>query len=158
MRLPFKSVEPADHVHDDHAPDDHDHHDHAHDHAHGHGHTHGLVDPSIVRSRAGVRAVSWSLAILAVTAALQAVVFMLSGSVALLADLIHNGGDALTAIPLGLAFFAVNRKAERWAGYAVVGTIFVSACVAGGEALYRVFNPHSLASLRRLRSVLKPSR
>jgi Co/Zn/Cd efflux system component len=64
---------------------------------------HGLVDRSILRSRAGIRAVSWSLAILTVTALVQAFIYSRTLSVALLADLIHNFGDALTAIPLGLA-------------------------------------------------------
>jgi divalent metal cation (Fe/Co/Zn/Cd) transporter len=67
---------------------------HAHDHAHGHDHSHGLVDDSIKRSRAGVRAVAISLAILGLTTVVQAVVFIASGSVALLADVIHNAGDA----------------------------------------------------------------
>ena len=74
-----------------------------------HGHSHGLVDRSIVRSREGVRAVSISLAVLALTAGAQVAIFALSGSVALLADLIHNFGDALTAIPLGIAFFLRSR-------------------------------------------------
>ena len=64
-------------------------------HEHEHAHSHGLVDPSIVRSRAGVNAVLISLAVLGATAAVQAVIFVLTGSVALLADLIHNAGDAL---------------------------------------------------------------
>src|SRR5471030_1233693 len=81
----------------------HEHHS-DHGHEHGHGHSHGLVDESIKRSREGVRVVVLALAILGVTAAVQALVFALSGSLALLADLIHNGGDALTAIPLGIAF------------------------------------------------------
>ena len=59
-----------------------------------------------------------------VTAAAQTLVFVLSGSVALLADLIHNAGDALTAIPVGAAFLLRSRRAERWAGYAVVLAIF----------------------------------
>jgi Co/Zn/Cd efflux system component len=101
-----------------------------HDRAHAHGHSHGLVDPSIVRSRAGLRAVLVSLAVLGVTAVFQALVFVLSGSVALLADLIHNAGDALTAIPVGAAFLLRSARAERWAGYAVVFAIFVSAWVA----------------------------
>ncbi len=109
-----------------------------------HGHTHGQVDRSIVRSRAGVRAVAVSLAVLALTAALQAVVFVFSGSVALLADLIHNGGDALTAIPLGIAFLARSERGERWAGYAVVITIFVSASVAAYEAIERLIHPRQL--------------
>ena len=116
--------------------------DHRHDEAHGH--THGRVDPSIVRSRAGVRAVSISLGVLAFTAALQAIVFAVSGSVALLADLIHNGGDALTAIPLGIAFLARSERGERWAGYAVVLTIFASASVAAYEAVERLVHPRHL--------------
>ena len=81
--------------------------------AHAHGHSHGLVDPSIRRSRAGLRAVALALAVLAATAALQAVVFAASGSVALLADLIHNAGDALTAVPLGAAFLPGSIRASR---------------------------------------------
>jgi hypothetical protein len=76
----------------------------AHGHHHGeseHGHSHGLVDRSIVRSRTGVKAVSFSLELLGAAALVQVVIFVLSGLVALLADLIHNFGDALTAVPLG---------------------------------------------------------
>jgi cation diffusion facilitator family transporter len=120
---------------------------HAHRHAHGHGHSHGLVDRSILRSRAGVRAVLVSLAVLGATAAAQAVVFVLSGSVALLADLIHNAGDALTAIPVGAAFLLRSARAERWAGYAVVLAIFVSACVALYETIVRLLNPEQLDHL-----------
>jgi cation diffusion facilitator family transporter len=112
----------------------------AHTHAHGHGHSHGLVHDSIKRSRAGLRAVALALAILAVAAAAQAVVYVASGSVALLADLIHNAGDALTAIPLAIAFALKSPKAERIAGLFVVGAIFVSACVAGAEAILRLVN------------------
>ncbi|MBS1891247.1 MAG: cation transporter, partial [Actinobacteria bacterium] len=79
-------------------------HDHGADPGHGHGHSHGLVDSSIKRSREGLKAVVASLVILGATAALQIAVFALSGSIALLADLIHNVGDALTAVPLGAAF------------------------------------------------------
>ena len=74
-------------------------------------------------SREGVRAVTLALAILAATAAIQALVFALTGSLALLADPIHNGGDALTAIPLGIAFALRSPRAERLAGLAVVATI-----------------------------------
>ena len=114
------------------------------------GHSHGLVDDSIKRSRAGVRAVLLALAVLGVTAALQAVVFVASGSIALLADLIHNAGDASTAIPLGVAFAVRSARAERWAGLAVVAAIFVSACVAGYEAVYRLFNPQEVDALGAL--------
>jgi Co/Zn/Cd efflux system component len=76
-----------------------------HPHGHGgHGHSHGLVDASIKRSRAGLRAVLVSLGVLGAAAAVQTLIFALSGSVALLADLIHNFGDAATAFPLGIAF------------------------------------------------------
>jgi cation diffusion facilitator family transporter len=112
-----------------------------HGHAHGHGHSHGLVDDSIKRSSEGVRAVASALGVLGVTAVAQAVVFALSGSVALLADLIHNAGDALTAVPLGIAFLLRSRRAERLAGLAVVLAILVSACVAGAEAVRRLIDP-----------------
>ena len=122
--------------------------DHDHHHAHGeHGHSHGLVAASIKRSRAGLRAVLASLLILGLTAALQLVVFVLSDSIALLADLIHNFGDALTAVPLGAAFLMRSFKAERYAGYFVVATIFVSACVAFGESVDRLLNPQHLTHL-----------
>src|SRR5438874_2073362 len=93
-------------------------------HQDDHGHSHGLIDPSIVRSRAGIRAVSWSLAILTSTALAQAFIYKQTLSVALLADLIHNFGDALTAIPLAVAFFLRSARGERWAGLAVVLAIF----------------------------------
>jgi cation diffusion facilitator family transporter len=116
----------------------------------GHGHSHGLVDTSIKRSRAGLRAVGLSLAVLAITAALQVVVFLVTGSIALLADLIHNFGDASTAIPVGVAFALRSVRAERWAGYFVVATIFASACVAGAEAVARLINPEPIDQLGAL--------
>jgi cation diffusion facilitator family transporter len=108
-----------------------------------HGHSHGLVDESIKRSRAGLRAVGWSLGVLAVTALGQALVYVLSGSIALLADLIHNVGDALTAVPLGAAFLLRSPRAERIAGLFVVAAILISACVAGIEAVLRLIDPSS---------------
>jgi cation diffusion facilitator family transporter len=123
---------------------------HVHTERHQHGHAHGLVDPSIVRSRDGVRAVATSLAILGVTAVLQAIVYTATHSVALLADLIHNGGDALTAIPLAVAFVLGNRRVERRAGYFVVATIFASACVALLETVDRLVHPHTLDHLPAL--------
>ena len=117
-------------------------HDGPHQHAHhGHGHSHGLIDPSIKRSRAGIRAVGASLAVLGGTAALQAVVYVATGSIALLADLIHNFGDALTAVPLAAAFLRRSRKAESYAGLAVVGAIFISACFAAAFAVEKIVNP-----------------
>ncbi len=108
---------------------------------HDHDHSHGLVHDSIKRSREGVRAVLVSLAVLGLAAIAQTLVFVLSGSVALLADLIHNFGDALTAVPLGIAFLVRSERAERGAGLAVVAAIFVSACVAGAEAVSRLVHP-----------------
>src|SRR6185437_8463902 len=122
----------------------HEHpHDGPHSHAlsHSHDHSHGLVHDSIKRSRSGLRAVLASLAVLGVAAALQALIFVLSGSVALLADLIHNAGDALTAVPLGAAFVLRSDRAERGAGVVVVLTILASAIVAGIFAIDRIVNP-----------------
>jgi cation diffusion facilitator family transporter len=125
------------------------HHDHAHDdhRDHGHGHAHGMVDPAIARSREGVRAVSVSLAILAAAALAQTFVFAASGSVALLADVIHNYGDALTALPLGVAFVLRSSRLERLAGLAVVLAIAGSACVALFETVERIIHPHTLTHL-----------
>jgi cation diffusion facilitator family transporter len=117
----------------------HDHDHHSHDEAHGH--THGLVDPSIVWSKEGVKAVSLSFAVLFVASMLQLFLFSKSGSVALLTDLIHNAGDALTAIPLGLAFYLQSKKGERWAGYCIVFVILASAIVALIEVINKFINP-----------------
>jgi cation diffusion facilitator family transporter len=110
---------------------------------HGHGHSHGLIDESIKRSREGLVAVGQSLAVLALTACAQTVLFAATGSVALLADLIHNFGDASTAIPLAIAFLLHSRRAERWAGLFVVAVIFFSACVAAVEAISRLIHPQT---------------
>lgn len=133
----------------------HDHpHDHgAHGHSHGpegHGHSHGLVDPSIVRSREGVKAVSISLGVLLLTALFQVGVFLYSNSVALLADLIHNSGDALTAVPLGIAFFFRSVRGEKAAGYFVVFAIFFSALVALWQTIERLIEPQQLSHLGAL--------
>jgi len=145
------------HAHPNAGPHEHHtHHDHRQqredhgEHDHPHGHSHGLVDASIKRSREGVRAVTLALAILGTTAAVQALVFALSGSLALLADLIHNGGDALTAVPLGIAFALRSPRAERLAGLAVVTAIFISACVAAYESILRLIHPSTPAHLLAL--------
>jgi cation diffusion facilitator family transporter len=128
---------------------------HAHRHAgphnhgahHAHTHSHGLIDPSIRRSRAGLRAVGVSLAVLGATAAIQAVIYFATGSVALLADLIHNFGDALTAVPLGIAFLLRSARGERLAGLGVVLAIFASACVALAQTIERFLHPRDLTHL-----------
>jgi len=118
------------------------------EHVHGdQGHSHGLVDRSILRSRAGIRAVSVSLIVLGLAAGAQTLVFVLSGSVALLADLIHNFGDALTAVPLGIAFLLRSFRGEKIAGLAVVLAIFVSACVALYATVMRFIHPQDLTHL-----------
>lgn len=126
---------------------------HSHHHGHGkHAHTHGVVDPEITTTERGLWAVKWSFIWLLVTALFQVVVVVLSGSVALLADTIHNFGDAATAIPLGFAFMlarlAPNQRypygygrAEDLAGLAIVGLILFSAVVAGYQAIDRLLHP-----------------
>ena len=137
------------------------HHHHGHHHDHGHSHTHGAIDPAIATSERGLWAVKWSLVGLLITACLQAGVFWLSGSVALLADLIHNIGDALTALPLGVAFIIGRRKpTERFAygygrledlaGLAVVGVVLVSALITAYESVDRFYRPQPLHHLGAL--------
>jgi cation diffusion facilitator family transporter len=132
---------------------------HPHDHGHdGHSHTHGAVDPSIATSERGIWAIKWSLVVLSATAVLQLVVVLMSGSVALLSDTIHNFGDAATAIPLGIAF-ALTRmgvskrftfgygRVEDLAGVAIVLIILFSAVVAGYQAVERLLNPQPVGFL-----------
>jgi cation diffusion facilitator family transporter len=137
----------------------HGHH-HGHDRgtAHDHGHTHGVVDPMITASDRGIWAIKWSFIGLAGTAAIQFVVAMLSGSIGLLADTIHNIGDAATAVPLGIAFLLSRWKpskrftfgygrVEDLAGMAVVLTILISALVAGYETIDRFLHPRDVSHL-----------
>ena len=131
-----------------------DHHD---DHG-PKGHTHGVVDPTLATTATGIWAIKWSFVILAVTAALQLVIVFVSGSVALLADTIHNIGDATTAIPLWIAFVLVSRRPTRTftyglgrvedlAGLAIVLIILASAIVAGYEAIDRLFHPQTVGQI-----------
>jgi len=127
--------------------------DHRHDHGDGdHGHSHGGIDAAILRSREAMRTLALSLVILAVTAAFQIVVVVLSGSVALLADSVHNVGDALTAVPLAIAFLLLRRppsarltygwgRAEDFAGLAVIAIILFSAVYAAYESIDRLISP-----------------
>src|SRR5262245_8071733 len=136
----------------------HSRHDHDHEHGQGHGHAHGVVDPTITTTARGIWAIKWSFLILAATAALQLVVVYVSGSVALLADTIHNAADAGTAIPLWIAFALARRKptptftygygrVEDFAGLAIVLIILFSALVAGYEAIGRLFYPRTVLHL-----------
>ncbi|MPZ70858.1 MAG: cation diffusion facilitator family transporter [Actinobacteria bacterium] len=128
-------------------PKDNEAHEHKHDRA---DHSHGLVDRSILRSRAGIRAVIASLVVLTVTALLQVSVLVVTDSVALLADLIHNFGDALTAIPIGVAFVLRSERGERLAGFGVVLVILLSACVALYESVLRFIDPRPPTNLGAL--------
>jgi cation diffusion facilitator family transporter len=94
-----------------------------------------------------VRAVLLALLVLGLTAAAELAIFLASSSIALLADVIHNAGDAATAIPLGIAFALRRPRAERWAGLAVVAAIFISACVAGYESIARLIHPQPVHHL-----------
>src|SRR6266852_2079709 len=137
------------------------HHDaeHHREHAHrGHGHTHGVVDPSIATTDRGLWALKWSFVGLMVTAAIQVVVVVLSGSVGLLADTIHNFADAATAIPLGIAFWLARRgrsrrftyglgRVEDFAGILIILTILASALVAGYESITRLIHPEPVGLL-----------
>ena len=137
----------------------HSHDDHGHSHDHSPlGHTHGTIDPSILSTDRGLWAVKWSFVGLFVTTLIQIIIFYFSNSIALLADTIHNLGDACTAIPLGIAFVLGKRKpskrftygygrVEDLAGLAVVLTILASAIWAGYESIYRFFHPQQVGYL-----------
>src|SRR5229473_3386197 len=140
----------------------HDHHDEAshsgHGHHHGHGHSHGVVDPSIAATDRGLWALKWSFVGLMITSAIQVVVVVLSGSVGLLADTIHNFADAATAIPLGIAFWLARRgrsrrftyglgRVEDFAGILIILTILASALVAAYESITRLIHPESVGLL-----------
>jgi cation diffusion facilitator family transporter len=157
-----------DHDHDH----EHDGHDHPHDHAHPRGlrgfvrdifvpHSHDAsdsIDSALESNRQGIRALKVSLVILLVTTVLQLVVVLVSSSVALLADTIHNFSDALTAVPLWIAFVLGRRlptrrytygfgRAEDLAGLFIVLVVFASAVVAGGQSIERLLNPQPLENV-----------
>src|SRR5215203_5158579 len=145
-------IAPVSHAHNEEHP-----HDHHHGHG-GHGHTHGAVDPTIVTSERGIWAIKWSFVGLMATALLQLVVVLMSGSVALLSDTIHNFGDAATAIPLWIAFALTRLGASRrftfgygrvedLAGVFIVLIILFSAVVAGYQAVERIINPQPVGFL-----------
>ena len=151
-------------THDLHHDHDHDHDNHDHDHRGGllgaareifapHSHDHAdSVDDALESSAQGIRAVKISLLALGVTAIFQLVIVVISGSVALAADTVHNFSDALTAIPLWIAF-ALGRRAatkrftyglgrvEDLAGLFVLLMISLSAAVAGYQAVRRLIHP-----------------
>jgi cation diffusion facilitator family transporter len=149
--LAYEPISGDRHRHGDTIHSHHHHGAHAHDERHGgHGHSHGLIDPSIKRSRDGLIAVGLSFAVLGLAAVAQLAIFIAGGSVALLADLIHNFGDAATAIPLAVAFLLRSERTEGYAGLFVVGAIFISACVAGAESVSRLIHPQTPTHLMTL--------
>jgi len=123
-----------------------------------HGHTHGSIDPSIALTKKGLWAVKWSFIGLIITFAIQVAIVYFTGSVALLADTIHNLGDAVTAIPLGIAYlFALKQPSKRFtygfgrvedlAGIMIVSIILFSAIVAGYQSIDRIINPKEIANI-----------
>ncbi len=149
-----------------HHPDHHHSHEHGHDHDHPKGirgiaakvfapHSHDSadsVDTALESSAIGIRAVKVSLVGLAATATVQVVIAVVSGSIALVADTIHNFSDALTAVPLWIAFALGRRaatrrytygygRAEDLAGLFVIGMITMSAIIAGYEGIRRLIHP-----------------
>ena len=136
----------------------HAHGGQGHSHDGGHAHTHGVIDPTIATTDRGIWAIKWSFIILATTAVFQIFVVLISGSVALLADTIHNVGDAATAIPLWIAFVFARRKpseqftyglgrVEDLAGMTIVGLILISALVAGYQTVDRLIHPQEIRFL-----------
>lgn len=169
---------------DGHSHGHHDHHtEHGHEHGHGHGHGHphshsrsplrhrvahllkphshetaDKLDSALESSARGMRALWVSLAVLGLTALAQAIVVVASGSVALLGDTVHNTADALTAIPLGIAFVLGRRaatrrftygygRAEDLAGIVIVLTIAASAAFAGWTAVDRLLDPRPVQQI-----------
>ena len=119
---------------------------------------HGVVDPELLSTARGLYAVKWSFIGLIATALFQIYVVRVSGSVALLADTIHNFGDAATAIPLGFAFLLSRKKpnkrftygygrAEDLAGLLIVFLIFFSAVIAAYESISRLLIPQPVEFL-----------
>ncbi|MFA5774020.1 MAG: cation diffusion facilitator family transporter, partial [Ilumatobacteraceae bacterium] len=160
-----------DHDHaDHHHPHPHSHHDDDdHDYAHASGvvgwlknyfapHSHDAadsIDDALIANAEGMKALKISLLALALTAAAQVVVVVVTGSIALLADTIHNFSDALTALPLGLAFILARRpatrrytygygRAEDMAGIFIIAMIAVSAVVAAWVAIQRLIHPRDV--------------
>ena len=158
----------------DHEPDHGDEHGHGDDHDHDHGggvgaffrnliapHSHDAadtVDSALESSREGIRALVVSLVVLGLTAAAQAGVVVVTGSVALLGDTLHNVADALTAVPLGIAFLVGRRRptrrytygygrAEDLAGVVVVVAIAASAVLAGYESMRRLVDPEPVRNI-----------
>lgn len=134
------------------------HHSHGNGTEKGHSHVHGVVDAGVLTSERGIWALKWSFGILWVTATLELAVFWGAGSVALLADTIHNYTDAMTAIPLWIAFRLARRKpvprftygygrVEDFAGIVIVLIILANVFVVGAESVERFLHPEPVLYL-----------
>jgi len=132
-------------------------HQHSQNPHHSHSH-HGIVGAALATSSRGIWAVKISFVALAFTALLQLIIVRISGSMALLADTVHNLGDAATALPLWIAFVLARRRptprfpyglgrVEDLAGVTIVFIILASAAVAGYEAVDRLFHPQPVRYL-----------
>jgi cation diffusion facilitator family transporter len=146
------------HGQDDDRDHEHSHEDHAHGMEGGHGHMHGIVDPSLLTTERGIWAVKWGFVGMLVTALLQVIIVYYTGSIALMADTIHNFGDAVTAVPLVAAFLLSRWKPSRkftygygrvedLAGVFVVLTILISAITAVWLSIDRFFHPQEVTFL-----------
>ncbi|NOK62369.1 MAG: Divalent metal cation (Fe/Co/Zn/Cd) transporter [Chloroflexi bacterium AL-W] len=155
------------HDHDEHTHTDHGHEDHSHQRGfrgilanifHSHSHAVPQVDRALTGSEQGIRAVKISLIGLLITAFLQVIIVAFSGSVALLADTIHNFSDGLTSIPLWIAFALMRRaptrrytygwgRAEDLAGLFIIAMIAVSAVVAGYQSMIRLADPQPIRNV-----------
>ncbi|MGH3429817.1 MAG: cation diffusion facilitator family transporter [Mycobacteriales bacterium] len=163
----------------------HSHDGHTHTHSHGRDHGHGgedagwlvslwgharhvvtphshdsadRLDNALETSKRGTRTLTWSFAVLSATAVVQLVIVLFTGSVALLGDTIHNFADAMTAVPIGIAFLLGRRdatrrytyglgRAEDLAGIVVVLIIAASAVIAGYESVRRLIDPQPVSHL-----------
>jgi cation diffusion facilitator family transporter len=125
---------------------------------HPHGHSHGTIDPVLLTTQQGIAAIKWSAVALLITALVQFVIVLLSGSVALLADTIHNVGDAATGLPLWLAFILARKRptlrftygygrAEDLAGILIVLIILASGMMVAYESLAHLWHPPAVQYL-----------
>lgn len=141
-------IEPEHSLHENHSHEDHT----------AHSHSHGVIEPALAANERGIWALKWSFAGLSITALFQVVVVYYSGSVALLADTIHNFGDAATAVPLWIAFALARRKPSRQftyglgrvedlAGVIIVLVILSSGIVAGYQSIQRLMQPQPVEYL-----------
>jgi len=164
----------ADHGHDHHEHDHHDHDHHDHDHQHGRGgiftriaealhlpgyaHEHGPVSADFLNNELGIRTVKLALLALGITTVIQIAIYLVSGSVALLGDTVHNLGDALNSVPLWIAYVLARRpptrrytyglkRAEDVAGLFIIGSIAFSAVYILLESIQKLIHPQPVTNI-----------